>query len=204
VETLSEYFRGVLLTRVKDYIAETIVKQKIPLLEIAAHLEEMSQSIGVKLGDDFGQYGISLVNFYLNSVDVPEDDDSVVRLKKALSDRAEMDIMGAGYNTKRTFDTLEKAAGNEGGGAGAGMGLGMGLGAGAGIGNLMAGAMGQSAAVRPTTAALCPACRAENLPGARFCSSCGKPMAALICPKCRAEFVSGARFCSSCGEKLGG
>ena len=204
VDTLSEYFKGVLLTKAKDYIAETIIKAKVPLLEIAAHLDEMSQGIGAKLADDFSQYGIKLVNFYLNSVDVSEDDDTVKRLKKALSDRAEMDIMGAGYNTKRTFDTLEKAAGNEGGGAGAGMGLGMGLGAGAGIGSLMAGAMGQVASAKQITAALCPSCKAENTPGARFCASCGKPMSASKCPKCQTELAPGAKFCSSCGEKTGG
>jgi len=203
VATLSEYFKGVLLTRAKDYIAEAIVKQKIPLLEIAAHLEEMSQALGAKLSDDFGQYGIKLVNFFLNSVDVPEDDETVKRLKKALSDRAEMDIMGAGYNTKRTFDTLEKAAANEGGAAGAGMGLGVGLGAGMGVGNLMAGVMGQAATVKtPTTAQLCGVCRAENPVGARFCASCGKPMGAARCPKCQTELAAGAKFCSSCGEKI--
>ncbi|MCX5797528.1 MAG: SPFH domain-containing protein [Elusimicrobia bacterium] len=175
VDTMSEYFKGVLLTKAKDYIAETIIKTKVPLLEVAAHLEEMSEGIGAKLADDFGIYGIKLVNFYLNSVDVSEDDETVKRLKKALSDRAEMDIMGAGYNTKRTFDTLEKAAGNEGGGAGAGMGLGMGLGAGANLGSLMAGVMGQAAA-----------------------------KATLKCPKCQADLAAGAKFCSSCGEKLGG
>jgi len=200
VAALGEYFKGALLTRAKDYIAECIVKQKINLLEISAYLEEMSSAIGRNLEADFAQFGVRLVNFYLNSVDVPEDDDSVVRLKKALAERAEMDIMGAGYTTKRTFDALEKAAANEGGGAGAGMGLGMGLGAGAGIGNLMAGAMGGG--LRTSQSPLCPSCRAENQAGAKFCAGCGKPMAALKCAKCQTELAPGAKFCSSCGEKL--
>lgn len=206
VDALSSYFRGALLMRAKDYIAETIVNQKINILEISAHLEEMSDGIGKKLEGDFSKFGVRLVNFFLNSVDVPEDDDSVIRLKKALADRAEMDILGGGYNTKRTFDTLEKAASNEGGGAGAGMGLGMGLGAGAGVGNLMSTVLGQSASVKsPAPAAVlsCPSCRADNAPGARFCSSCGKPLGALKCSKCQAELAAGARFCSSCGEKIG-
>jgi membrane protease subunit (stomatin/prohibitin family) len=205
VEALTNYFRGALLMRAKDYIAETIIKQRINVLEISAHLEEMSDGIGKKLEGDFAKFGVRLVNFYLNSVDVPDDDDSVVRLKKALADKAEMDILGTGYNTKRTFDTLEKAASNEGGGAGAGMGMGMGLGAGVGVGGLMANAMGQVASVKPQAAAaalLCPACRAENTAGARFCNSCGKPMGALKCPKCQADIVSGSRFCNACGEKV--
>ena len=207
VDALANYFRGALLMRAKDYIAETIINRKINILEVSAHLEEMSTGIGEKLEGDFSKFGIKLVNFYLNSVDVPEDDDSVVRLKKALADKAEMDILGSGYNTKRTFDTLEKAASNEGGGAGAGMGLGMGLGAGVGVGNLMSSVLGQSASVKAPAAAqataACPACRADNAAGARFCSSCGKPMGAAKCGKCQAELAAGSKFCSACGEKQG-
>jgi membrane protease subunit (stomatin/prohibitin family) len=174
-DQLSNYFRGVLLTKAKDYIAETIIKDKINVLEIAAHLEAMSGAIQTKLADDFAKYGVKLVNFYLNSVDVPEDDDTVIRLKKALAEKAELDILGDKYQQKRTLDVMEKAAGNPGGGAGAGMGAGLGLGAGLGMGQMMAGAMGGM----------------NQGAGAKFCSACGKPLAPA------------AKFCAECGAKLG-
>lgn len=175
-EQLANYFRGVLLTKAKDYIAETIIKQKINLLEVSAYLEEMSGAIQEKLSKDFSQYGVKLVNFYLNSVDVPEDDDTVVRLKKALAEKAELDILGDDYQKKRTLDVMEKAAGNEGGGAGAGMGAGLGLGAGMSMGQQLGAAMNQGAGAAA---------------GAKFCSSCGKAHAA------------DAKFCPGCGAKLG-
>jgi membrane protease subunit (stomatin/prohibitin family) len=210
-DTLNNYFRGMLLTRVKDYIASTIIKQKINVLEISAHLEEMSTEIGKHLEAEFAKFGIKLVNFYLNSVDVPDDDTTVVRLKKILADKAELDILGTGYNTKRTFDTLEKAAGNEGGAAGAGLGLGMGFGAGSSVGNMMAGVFGQQAAqphaappaAPVAAAAVCASCHAENAPGSRFCGECGKALGPAKCPKCQAEVPAGAKFCSNCGEKIG-
>ncbi len=180
-DQLSNYFRGVLLTKAKDYIAETIIKEKINLLEIAAHLEEMSGALQTKLSQDFAAYGVKLVNFYLNSVDVPEDDETVVRLKKALSDKAELDILGDKYQQKRTLDVMEKAAGNEGGGAGAGLGAGLGLGAGMSMGQAMGAAMqGQGGGA----AAGSPA-------GAKFCASCGKALAL------------GVKFCAECGGKVG-
>ena len=185
-DQLANYFRGVLLTKAKDYIAETIVKKKINLLEISAYLEDMSTAIGEKLDGEFAKFGVKLVNFYLNSVDVPEDDETVIRLKKALSDRAEVDIMGDKYQQKRTFDVMDKAAANEGGSAGLGMGAGMGLGAGMGMGQLMAGAMGQMNPNNPAAGA-----PAATPAGAKFCSQCGKPLAA------------GAKFCAECGSKLG-
>ncbi|MEK7233509.1 MAG: SPFH domain-containing protein [Elusimicrobiota bacterium] len=182
-DQLSNHFRGVLLTKAKDYIAETIVKEKINLLEIAAHLEEMSGALQIKLEKDFAVYGVKLVNFYLNSVDVPDDDDTVVRLKKALADKAEIDILGDKYQQKRTLDVMEKAAGNEGGGAGAGMGAGLGLGAGMSMGQAL-GAVVNQGRQGGEAAAGSPA-------GAKFCSSCGKGLA------------SGAKFCADCGGKVG-
>lgn len=184
-DQLSNYFRGVLLTKAKDYIAETIVKQKINLLEISAHLEDMSSGIQTKLEGEFIKYGVKLVNFYLNSVDVPEDDETVVRLKKALSDRAEVDILGDKYQQKRSFDVLEKAAGNEGGAAGAGLTAGMGLGAGLGMGQMMGQAMGNMNQAAPGAAG------AAGAAGAKFCAQCGKPWSA------------GAKFCAECGAKAG-
>lgn len=171
-QQLTESFRGFLMTRIKDYVAETMIKQKLSLLEVTAHLEEISEAIKGKLKEDFRAYGVDLVAFLVSSIDVPEEDDSVKRLKKALSEKAEMDILGEGYKTKRSFDVMEKAAGNEGGGAGAGMGLGMGLGAGAGMGQMMAGmagAMGQNA----SAGAKCASCQTALAPGAKFCSACG-------------------------------
>lgn len=178
-DQLSNYFRGVLLTKAKDYIAETITKSKINLLEIAAHLEEMSGALQGKLATDFATYGVKLVNFYLNSVDVPEDDDTVIRLKKALAEKAEIDILGDRYQQKRQLDVMEKAAGNEAGGAGMGMGAGLGLGAGMAMGQQMGSAMqqGQGSGGSPA--------------GAKFCSSCGKGLSA------------GAKFCAECGGKVG-
>lgn len=164
-DQLSNYFRGVLLTKAKDYIAETIIKQKINLLEISAYLEDMSGAIQEKLSADFSKYGVKLVNFYLNSVDVPEDDDTVVRLKKALADKAELDILGDKYQQKRTLDVMEKAAGNEGGVAGMGMGAGLGL----GLGQMMAGAMGGT----PAGAKFCSSCGKGLAVGAKFCADCG-------------------------------
>jgi membrane protease subunit (stomatin/prohibitin family) len=179
-DQLSNYFRGVLLTKAKDYIAETMIKEKIPLLEIAAHLEAMSGALQIKLSDDFAKYGVKLVTFYLNSVDVPDDDETVIRLKKALADKAELDILGEKYQQKRTLDVMEKAAGNAGGGAG----MGMGLGAGIGMGQVMAGAMGGMAQGAAGAAA-------AGAAGAKFCSSCGKPLAPA------------GKFCAECGAKVG-
>lgn len=196
VETLTEHFRGLVMTKTKDYLAETVAHRKVGFLEITAFLEEISADLKEKLKDDFASFGVELLNFLLESVTVPEDDPSVVRLKKVLSDKAEIDILGSDYKMKRTFDTMEKAAGTEGSVMGAGMGLGMGAAAGAQFGAVTGAAMG------PAAAAACPACKAPAQPGARFCAGCGAALGPKRCAKCSAESAPGAKFCSSCGSSL--
>ena len=48
---------------------------------------------------------------------------------------------------------------------------------------------------------LCPACRHDNEPGARFCNQCGGRLE-LRCPDCGAGNPGGSRFCQSCGRAL--
>ena len=209
-EALSDYFRGVILTKAKDYIAEQIIKKKINLLEISAYLEEISSELHKKLTQDFARFGISLVTFFLNSINVPANDDTVKRLKKLLAEKAEFTILGDhAYRTKRAFDTMEAAAKSEGGMMGGGMGLGMGLGAGAGMGGLMGGMMTRAAApaappLPPKQVVACPSCKTQVSAASKFCTSCGSAVlaASAKCPKCKSDIPAGAQFCGSCGNKL--
>lgn len=126
----------ILLPRVQDLISEFMLKQNITILKLSAYYDEIGDAGKGRVIDDFKSYGIELVRFAIESINVPDEDESVQRLKKALADKAEMNIMGNDYNTKRTFDTMEKAAGNEGMG-GAAMGAGMGFSMGNQMGNMM-------------------------------------------------------------------
>jgi membrane protease subunit (stomatin/prohibitin family) len=178
IAALQELYKGALMSRIKDYISRTIVDGKITLLEVSAKLDSISDGIKGKLAPDFAKFGVELVNFFVASIDVPDEDPSVQKLKAALAQKAELDILGAGYDKKRTFDVLEKAAGNEGAGGGMaamGVGLGMGAGAGMGIGGMMANAMGS---VNKGAAGKCAKCGKDMAADAKFCSGCGEKVAA--------------------------
>jgi hypothetical protein len=71
------------------------------------------------------------------SINVPEDDPSVIKLKEAKDLAAKVNIVGKDiYQADRSFDVLNNAAMNE-GTLGGTMGAGMGMGMGFGMGNLM-------------------------------------------------------------------
>lgn len=99
-ENLVQYFRGFYLTRIKDALSSYLIHKKVSILEINAYLEEISQYLQERIKPDFDEYGIELINFFINDVSVSEDDPALRKLKNALAKKAEMTIIGwelAGY-----------------------------------------------------------------------------------------------------------
>ena len=137
IDSLSEYFRGVFITRIKTEIANLIIKQGQSILEVSTQLEVLSNGLKKSLETEVAEYGVTLVQFNVHSINVPENDPAAMTLKAALAKKAEMGIVGFTYQQERSFDVMETAAGNEGSVGsvmGAGMGVGMGLGVGAPLG----------------------------------------------------------------------
>lgn len=85
VDTLNEYFRGVFITRIKTEIANTIVQKGMSVLEISTQLDILSEALKKTLSSEMAEYGVSLSQFNIHSINVPEDDPAVKSLKAALS-----------------------------------------------------------------------------------------------------------------------
>lgn len=206
-KTLTDYFKGLYITRVKDRLSTCLVSSKISILEINSHLDEISSALSKQLEEEFAEYGIKVQSFYVNDINVPENDPAVKQLKSALAKRAEMDILGYNYQQERTFDTLNTAAGNQ-GTAGGVMGAGMGIGLGFGIGGAVGNAVGNMDAVMSTKEATkeCPSCHAKIGESLKFCPECGadtqKTTFELKCSACGGSFAKGTKFCPSCGKKI--
>ncbi len=197
---------GLLLTRIQDLISTYLVHRGISVVEVNAWLDEISEEIRGKVAGMFGDYGIEVLNFFVNSINVPEDDPAVAELKQTLSERAKMEVLGYNYQQMRSFDTLEKAASNEGGGnlMNAGLGLGVGMGVGGAFGKI-AGEMGSDLTTgggESVPSVRCAKCGAIVGRGAKFCSECGAPLPGRVCPSCGKPLPEGAKFCAECGASL--
>lgn len=124
----------MIVTKLKTLIAETIVNDKVSLLEIATLLDSLSKRCHDAVQPEFARFGLSVVSFYINDISFPEDDPIVQRLRSTVMDRSEFEILGDNrYVAKRSFDVLEQAAQNQ-STAGTVFGAGLGLGLGAGVG----------------------------------------------------------------------
>lgn len=211
-DTITKYFRGLYITRVKDAISSYLVHKEVSVLEINAYLNEISDYLQEKMCPILNEYGIKLVNFYVNDISVPEEDSTVKNLKEALSKKAEMDIIGYNYQQQRSFDTLEGAATNPSSGQapfmGAGLGLGMGVGLGGAMGNQFAN-IARNISVSFEEMKNCPQCDAIMEKATRFCGECGydslnrkeEKSDDVKCTNCGTIFSKKMKFCPECGNK---
>lgn len=213
-DTLADYFKGALTTKIKSQIAAAIIKNGKSVLEISADLETLSNILKESLAPEMDEYGVGLSQFNIHSINVPEDDPAFQTLSDALAARAQMDQMGTNYQQMRSFDVMETAAGNE-GSAGNIMGAGLGMGMGVAMGGPMGGAFAQMmpnmqpGATQSTV--MCPKCNTPNPQGTRFCGGCGGALAApaaepspqgITCDKCSTAIPKGSKFCPNCADQV--
>ncbi|HOK88317.1 MAG TPA: SPFH domain-containing protein [Fervidobacterium sp.] len=207
-EEVINYFKGLVIESFKTIVANLIVNKRVSVLDIATLLNSISVSCQEKITSEFDRFGIETLNFFIESVNIPEED--MTKLKEILQEKAQFEILGdERYTKKRAFDVLDKAASNEGAGGTAGTGLGLGLGMSLGIGVFKAlntNDIAKQITIIPSEHKIkCPKCGTENSSTANFCSNCGEKLQnkSIICPNCKTENSPGARFCSNCGTKLG-
>ena len=148
VERVEEYFGSTIVQRLSDALARYFVERSISVFQASAHLNELSDFVGADIRPEFDRFGIEIVNFNVERISIPEEEQK--RFQEILGRRMEAEQLsqaqvGPAYATIRTFDTLEKAAANEGGAVGqllgGSIGLGVGAAAGVQLGQRLGGAM---------------------------------------------------------------
>jgi membrane protease subunit (stomatin/prohibitin family) len=140
IDKVLEYFKGKIISSITSTIGKKIIIEGVSVLELHAILDDVSDYCRDAVQKEFLKYGIQIENFYVMSINIPEDDPSVIKLKEAKDLAAKVNIAGKDvYQMDRSFDVMDKAAENEGtmgGTMGAGMGMGMGFGMGNVMGNM--------------------------------------------------------------------
>ena len=200
---VSRYFKGLLTTRIKDTIANSVINSKLSIFDITASIDLISETCKKRVVEEFDKFGIEVVNFFIESINVPNED--ILRLRDILERKAEFTQIGdERYVTMRQLDVLEKLAGNPGDG-GSGMGIGAGLGAGVATGKVI-GEMFRN--IKPEAPVknknICPNCGYENLPEVVFCGKCGNKLAKdkKVCPNCSKENSPETAYCAFCGKLI--
>lgn len=137
-EEITGQLRSGILTRLSDALAES----KIPALDLAGSLDELSALATGRIAPEFASFGLELSRFYIESLSLPEE------AQTAIDQRTRLGVMGnhlGDYTRLQAAEAITMAAAAPGGAAGAGLGLGAGMAMGQTMGQAM-GASGMSPA----------------------------------------------------------
>lgn len=148
-EKVVTYFRGVILSKLTAIISQKLYADNLSIININSHVEEISNYAKSKLADVFTEYGVELEMFNAIAINVNEDDPSFQKLKETKDSLARINIMGKeNYQMERSFNVLDSAAENEGGGL---IGAAVGIGAGVGVGTQIGAMVKEHINTNPTT-----------------------------------------------------
>lgn len=81
------YFRSMIMTQVKSFLARTIREQGISILEIDEQLDVLSEALKVKINGYLENYGLMMPEFFIARVVTPDDDPNYRRMKQQYADR---------------------------------------------------------------------------------------------------------------------
>lgn len=79
---LTTYFRSILMTKVKTYMAQTMRADAINIFEIDESLDTFSADIKERLIPDFLDYGVELKRFYVTTIVKPDGDPQYEKFKE--------------------------------------------------------------------------------------------------------------------------
>lgn len=139
-EKIHSYLIGEINQKVGDLLGEQL-RDGMPILEINAELNELSQEANNNIKDEFAKYGLEVVNFNIENINIPKEDlDQIQEVLQKTFEAKELSKveLGQSYSAIKSFEILKDAATNESdGGVGAMMSAGIGLGAGLPLGQQM-------------------------------------------------------------------
>ena len=81
------FFRAMVMTQVKSFLAGTIRENAINVLEIDERLVELSNALMTRINPKLAEYGLELTEFFVSRVVTPDDDPNFRRMKQQFADQ---------------------------------------------------------------------------------------------------------------------
>ncbi|MCA9106181.1 MAG: SPFH domain-containing protein [Pirellulaceae bacterium] len=168
-EQVTSYMKDLIVSRLTDLIATS----NMSVLDLQAMYEEIGSGTRAKVADDFGKNGLELVDFFINSLNLPET------VQEAIDARSSMGAIGDlhAFTMYQAANSMAKMAEHSGeGGAGGAMQMGMGAGFGMMMPAMLQQAMSGLQRVNPASPA------GGAAPAAAMGAAAGAGMAASAAP----------------------
>ena len=81
------FFRSMVMTQVKSYLAQTIKETAINILEIDEHLMALSGALRERINAALDEYGLTMPEFYVSRIVTPDDDPNFRRMKEQYAEQ---------------------------------------------------------------------------------------------------------------------
>lgn len=225
--TLTEYFKALLMSRIKECISNQMIQKKRSFMEINSYLSEIEASVEKDIADAFTNYGLVLDSFLVQSIKIIQDE-TYHKIRDAIATQIGRTVEGITKQEELAYDVAKTQAANQGMSgniANIGTGYAAAMTMGPVIGGMMGGALqptmsGMNAVpgnakkgpnldfvtVKPQAVEnVCRNCGKTIATPGNFCPHCGNPTgpnATVKCSNCGAEVIPGANFCAGCGTKV--
>ena len=117
VKSFQQSFRPLISTAVKTNLSSVIKQKNIDIIEVDEQLDVLSSSLREKILPGFEEYGLTIPQFYVTNIVLPEDDANFRRLRELhtieLQKRmatAEAEVRTTQAQSKATYMTAEAEA----------------------------------------------------------------------------------------------
>ncbi len=202
------YFKDVIVARLTDLLGENLQS----IFDLPKVYDELGMGLKARVADDFGKYGIELVDLYLGAITPPEEVQKLIDERTGMAAVGDMNAYMKFKAARAMGDAAQQSGGETGSGMGAGLGVGMGAGMGMMLPQMMKDAMqgggggGGAGGASPATPASAAGATAAGATAGGSESAGAEPpaAAAAFCHQCGQKLPSGARFCPACGTKAAG
>lgn len=81
------FFRAMVMTQVKSFLAAAIRERGISVLEIDERLMELSEALREKINPRLAEYGLEVAEFFVSRVVTPDDDPNFRRMKEQFAEQ---------------------------------------------------------------------------------------------------------------------
>jgi membrane protease subunit (stomatin/prohibitin family) len=138
---IRDYFIGEIVQSLVTHLGQMIAGGQASILQVAALTTQISQSAAKMISVEFSKFGVELVNFNIESINIPDEELKRIQdvFAKTLEARELSKVeLGGAFAQIKSFEVLGAAAQNPGNNmVGTMLGAGIGLGAGFPIGQQM-------------------------------------------------------------------
>jgi len=135
-DKIKNFFTGEIIQKLTSSISNAVINNNLSIMNISASINEISEYSKNIITDEFSKFGIEIINFNIESINIPTDE--MVKIQDVFAKTMEARELskveiGESYSTIKSFEVLSAAAGNQSDSGGLGTMLNAGIGLGVGI-----------------------------------------------------------------------